>query len=320
MATIRKRSGKWHVQVRKMGKSITKSFTSKSDAERWARDEEIRIENGQFTPRQKSVSLSFLLDKWRDEVLINLKSHSVDKYKVGLIKRKLGTLLLNEVTSEKLAEYRDSRLEKEKVSAQTVKHELGIIRRAMLHGIEWGFGSAVPYVKSPSLKGQGRKRRLNEEESARLRATVDEYMRNVIILLEETAMRRGELAKITLSDIDVKARLIYLGDTKNGDDRVAPVSKRGMEALSYLINNAKSEKLLNYSKDWLSRRFTFYRKSADIKDFRLHDLRHEGASLLFEKGLNVMEVGAITGHKDLASLNRYTHINTKHLLKKLDEK
>lgn len=317
MATIRRRSGKWHAQVRKMSKSTTKSFTSKVDAERWARGEEIRIEIGQFTPRQKSVSLSFLLDKWRDEVLINLKSHSVDKYKVGLIKRKLGMLLLNEVTSEKLAEYRDSRLES--VSAQTVKHELGIIRRAMLHGIEWGFGSAVPYVKPPSLKGQGRKRRLSEEESKKLKTSVDEYMRNVIILLEETAMRRGELAKIMLSDIDIEERLIYLGDTKNGDDRVTPVSKRGMEALSYLIDNAKGERLLNYSKDWLSRRFTYYRKKAGIEDFRLHDLRHEGASLLFEKGLNVMEVGAITGHKDLASLSRYTHINAKHLLKKIDD-
>jgi len=318
MATIRKRSGKWHVQVRKLGQSITRSFTSKNDAERWARQTESEIEQDRFVPKRKSVNLSFLLDKWRDEVLINLKSHSVDKYKVELIKRSLGEYSLNEITSERLAAYRDERAKE--VSAQTVKHELGIIRRAMNCGVEWGFNNSVPYVKSPSLKGQGRKRRLNDNESAKLEATVDEYMHNIIIFLEETAMRRGELAKIKLSDVSIDERSIHLGDTKNGDDRVVPVSKRGMTALRYLMDNAKGEKLLNYSKGWLSRKFTRYRKSAGIEDFRLHDFRHEGASLLFEKGLNVMEVGAITGHKDLASLSRYTHINTRHLLKKLDEK
>ena len=85
-----------------------------------------------------------------------------------------------------------------------------------------------------------------------------------------------------------------------------------------LIDNAKSDQLLNYSKDQLTDRFIKHCKSIGIENFRLHDLRHEGVSKLFEKGLNMMEVSSISGHKDLAMLKRYTHINPVTLLDKIN--
>ena len=56
---------------------------------------------------------------------------------------------------------------------------------------------------------------------------------------------------------------------------------------------------------------------AGIIDLRFHDLRHEATSRLFEKGLNVMEVAAFTGHKDLRMLQRYTHLRADDLARKL---
>ena len=50
---------------------------------------------------------------------------------------------------------------------------------------------------------------------------------------------------------------------------------------------------------------------------RFHDLRHEVSSRFFEKGLNVMEVAAITRHKDLGILQRYTHLRAEDLARKL---
>lgn len=52
---------------------------------------------------------------------------------------------------------------------------------------------------------------------------------------------------------------------------------------------------------------------AHIVGVRFHDLRHEAASRLFEKELNVMEVSAITGHKTLDMLKRYTHLRAEDL-------
>ncbi|VDY05844.1 protein of unknown function [Thiomonas sp. Bio17B3] len=44
---------------------------------------------------------------------------------------------------------------------------------------------------------------------------------------------------------------------------------------------------------------------------------HEATSRLFEKGLGVMEVASMTGHKSLSMLKRYTHIEAEKLAKKL---
>jgi integrase len=56
---------------------------------------------------------------------------------------------------------------------------------------------------------------------------------------------------------------------------------------------------------------------ANVEGVRFHDLRHEATSRLFEKGLNLMEVAAITGHKTLDMLKRYTHLRAEDLAKKL---
>ncbi len=54
-----------------------------------------------------------------------------------------------------------------------------------------------------------------------------------------------------------------------------------------------------------------------INNLRFHDLRHQATSKFFEKGLNVMEVAAITGHKDLRMLHQYNHLRAEDLAKKL---
>jgi integrase len=64
-----------------------------------------------------------------------------------------------------------------------------------------------------------------------------------------------------------------------------------------------------------------YRKAvarSGITGLTFHDLRHEATSRLFEKGLNPMQVAAITGHKTLQMLKRYTHLRAEDLAKLLD--
>lgn len=57
----------------------------------------------------------------------------------------------------------------------------------------------------------------------------------------------------------------------------------------------------------------------NIQNLHFHDLRHEAISRLFELGtLNVMEVSAISGHRSLNMLKRYTHLRAYQLVSKLD--
>jgi site-specific recombinase XerD len=55
----------------------------------------------------------------------------------------------------------------------------------------------------------------------------------------------------------------------------------------------------------------------DFDTLRWHDLRHEAASRLFEKGLHPMEVASITGHRSMQMLKRYTHLKPESLLARL---
>ncbi|SFH61213.1 Phage integrase family protein [Nitrosospira sp. Nsp14] len=57
---------------------------------------------------------------------------------------------------------------------------------------------------------------------------------------------------------------------------------------------------------------------AGIDNFHFHDLRHEATTRLFERGWDSMSVSAITGHKSLQMLRRYTHLAPSVLINKLD--
>ena len=54
-----------------------------------------------------------------------------------------------------------------------------------------------------------------------------------------------------------------------------------------------------------------------LKGLRFHDLRHEAMTRLFERGLNPIEVGMVSGHKTLAMLQRYAHLRSEELVPRL---
>ncbi len=56
-----------------------------------------------------------------------------------------------------------------------------------------------------------------------------------------------------------------------------------------------------------------------IRGFRFHDLRHEAVSRLVEAGLGDQEVFAISGHKSMQMLKRYTHLRAEDLVERLDQ-
>lgn len=61
MATIRKRGNRYHVQIRRSGHPpLTRSFATKSDCERWARDQETKIDRGENPDNLKALrSITF---------------------------------------------------------------------------------------------------------------------------------------------------------------------------------------------------------------------------------------------------------------------
>lgn len=50
----------------------------------------------------------------------------------------------------------------------------------------------------------------------------------------------------------------------------------------------------------------------------LKDLRHEAVSRLVEGGLSDQQVAAVSGHKSMQMLRRYTHLRAEDLVDELD--
>jgi len=59
-------------------------------------------------------------------------------------------------------------------------------------------------------------------------------------------------------------------------------------------------------------------KRAGLEDLRFHDLRHEAVSRFVEAGLADQQVAAISGHKSMQMLKRYTHLRGEDLVGALD--
>ncbi len=60
------------------------------------------------------------------------------------------------------------------------------------------------------------------------------------------------------------------------------------------------------------------KKRIKLADLHFHDLRHEAVSRFVEMGLSDQEVSAISGHKSMQMLKRYTHLRAEDLVERLD--
>ena len=145
-------------------------------------------------------------------------------------------------------------------------------------------------------------------------------MKPLIILAIETAMRRGEMLDLQWQHVDLVRCVAHLPLTKNGDSRDIPLSRRAVATLRALLADAKpsADRVFPVTGNSIRLAFEHLRVRAQMEDLRFHDLRHEGVSRLFEKGLNIAEVSAISGHKELRMLQRYTHLRAVDLVARLD--
>jgi integrase len=116
--------------------------------------------------------------------------------------------------------------------------------------------------------------------------------------------------------VNLKKRTAHLPKTKNGEARTMPLSSRAVATLENLPRNLDG-RVFGTTYEGIHQAFVRACRRAGIADLRFHDLRHEATSRLFEKGFNPMEVSAITGHKTLQMLKRYTHLRAEDLAKRM---
>lgn len=133
-------------------------------------------------------------------------------------------------------------------------------------------------------------------------------------VLIDTGLRLGELLRLQTRDVDFTTNMLSIWQTKNGQPRSIPMTKRvrrilegrsiglGFEPVDIIFPLRAYQ--LQYC--WNSARFCM--GLADDKQFVIHALRHTFASRLVQRGVNIRVVQELMGHKSITVTMRYTHL------------
>ena len=219
-------------------------------------------------------------------------------------------------------------VKKRAVSEATVKRYYNLLRHIFqIAKDEWKKIDVNPFDELAASErpkdGKPRDRRFQGDEYQRLRDELVGEARVALVVFVETAMRKGELLALDWQYIKFKGKFgsAHLPETKTDEARAIPLSSTATAELKSLMPGRVkpiSGKVFKISSDALRYQWRKARMAIGAPDLRIHDLRHEATSRLFEdKGFNVIEAAAVTGHKNLQMLKRYTHLDPTQLAKKL---
>lgn len=343
MASIDKRKGSWRAQVRRGGRSLTKTFRMKADADAWARDIERAID------QDVDPTASRLTTKDTFATLIHLHIHDLAIYgkplrrsKKAVLRRlneELGHELIGNLTRERLIQFGRNRVA-EGAGPATLAIDISFIGTVLTHAAAMhGLRVNTEDVKLARValrrvgaigRGQERDRRPTEEELGRLFAYFDANSRNTIPMSAiakfavATAMRLDEIARIEWRHLDHRSRTILVENRKDprnkdgNDQRVPLLSATGYDAYQILEDQRRRMgsdrgRCFPYNGKSVGTNFRRACRDLQIANLHFHDLRHEATSRLFEAGLTIEQVPLVTGHKDWKMLKRYTQLRPENL-------
>ena len=332
MATFFKRKHKkgWNyfVQVRRKGiKTFCKTFATRTEARRWARQMETKLDRGDHSDYSEASKLTLgdLFKRYiKDDKHKNKKGWRVEEYKVGtLLKDSITDTNLIRLSTKHISEFRDRRVKQ--VSPTTYNKDLSFISVVIdtaMH--DWGI--YLPHNPCKLVKREKeprpRDRILHNDEYQRLMKVCslgNRYLKPMIDFSIETAIRKGELLAMRYENINFEKRTLLIPETKTGKPRTIPLSPKALEVLKAQPRRLDG-KVFPLSVDSLKAYWVRAREKTKINGLRWHDLRRTACSLLFDKGLSAPSVQLISGHADpTVLLNTYTKLSAEKIALELEK-
>ncbi|WP_191970866.1 site-specific integrase [Methylobacterium soli] len=269
------------------------------------------------------LTLGEILERYGREISPTKRGRRQEISRIRLIRKNpISAYSLTNLTEGVVAEFRDQRLKVVKPS--TIVKELALLSHCVgIASRDWGYPiptNVFAKVRKPSVR-DARDRRLTAEERQSLdkacRKEKSELYSDIIQFAVETAMRKGEILNAQWKHIDFKNQTLHIPITKNGCPRTIPLSPRASAVLRKRAAINQEHRVFGISERGLRKGWRRLMQESGIKNFRFHDLRHEGVSTLIELGLSVPEVALVSGHQDFRLLARYVHLRPENVAAKL---
>ena len=244
------------------------------------------------------------------------KSYLRDKGIEKHLRKAFGNLILTEITSRMIAEYKVRR-RGDGVSPRTINYEIVLMSHAFNLAIkewEWVKDNPVSRVRKERVNNI-MERWLTLEEEAKLLAASPQWLQEIIIFAIHTGFRQGEIMALKWKQIDFRRRTITIFEQKNRCVDTLPLNATVLNVLS---NKALAGSELNdlvfanplhkhIGSSVLIRAFHRAIKKAEIQKLRFHDLRHTFATRLVQNGVDLFAVQKLGRWKNTSMVMRYAH-------------
>lgn len=215
-------------------------------------------------------------------------------------------------------------LRDQKLAANTVKQRVAAVRFFFIRTLKRPYlREDFPYPKTP--------RRLpvvlSQEEVTRLiDAASNLCHRAMLMTLYSTGLRRSEMVRLKVSDIDSQRMVIHVHQGKGSKDRDVPLSPKLLETLreywrwmkpkTYLfpgmVANSRKDIPMTPKAVWHACREAV-RRAGIQKKVGPHTLRHSYATHLLESGADLRTIQLLLGHTDIKHTTVYLHLSQRHL-------
>ncbi|SCX48645.1 site-specific integrase [Variovorax sp. EL159] len=331
MASFDKRGEFWRAQIRRNGYPLqSRTFDTKPEAQAWARSVESDMDRGTYRDNREaeSTTLAEALDRYGREFSSRKAHPDRDLQRIKrwqqypLAQRHMATL-----RGTDFAAYRDTRRQQGRAE-NTIRLELQLASHLFeMARKEWGWEgllNPLKNIRKPSGT-KARDRRLHPGERERLAAALAEsdnsWAAPAFELAIETTLRQGMLFELRWSWIDLGKRVVtiprsYHQRANKGVPHEIPLSSKAVTVLQAMPRSIDG-RVFGCTANAALMIWKRVLKRLAIDDLRWHDLRHEGVSRLFEKGMSAIEASSISGHKSFVMLKRYTHLRAVDLLAKI---
>jgi integrase len=342
MSTVRKRGTAWQAIVRLTVKGQkheeTRTFPTERLAADWAQRLEVKLK-GEGIPQRKltTQTLGGLIDMYHATLMGVKPLGRTMQHEYSFLAHEFKDVKLSELDTQVFTKFAVRRKEEYDTGPATILHNLSSVRSVLnaakpMYGLQIDakhVSEAIDSLQRVGLvsKSKSRTRRPTQDELDRIgeefrRAAAYPSTKIPMATLVELAIalprRLGELTEMRWVDYDKKARIIKLIDTKHPTQRRDELVPVPPEAARIIDNLPVIDAcIFPYKSDSCSAAFQRCCERLGITELHFHDLRHEGITRLFAKGLEVAQVAAISGHKSWNALKRYTHPTADEVLAKL---